>query len=210
MKRTITLISFLLLLSLSKAVCQNPDSSKIRIMPGFLIGYDQKSKINEEIYGSIRFNKKKFPIELKIGLKHDANNTNFNDVKDLHFDTYSVLVDANFYLIKNFYAGLRLTMDFNNVDSKSQDIYQSVKSSDPPVFFSGSSFLGQIGYCQPIFKNRIYLRIQGQVGVRSYHIANGSLYFSSSYITTNTPSYREEVHTESLYNISLGLGYRIK
>jgi len=210
MKRRIVFIAVIVLFSLSKGICQNPDSSKFRIMPGFLIGYDQNSKIYGGICGSFRFNKIKKPLELKLGINYSENITDFDGVTDLEFQTLSVLIDASFYLVKNFYAGLGFTADYCIVEEKSQEKYQSVRTNDPPEFFSGVSFLGQVGYCQPIFKNRIYVRIQGQIGVRSYNIANGSLYFSNNINTVKLPPYTEEFHVDPLYNVNIGLGYRIK
>lgn len=206
MKKIGLLISAFFVLNVSYVYCQDTVNHKFRIMPSLLIGRDQNANLKGEINGAFRFNRLSKPFEAKIGIVYSKDETNFKDFEGLNYETYSIILEGSFYIEKYTSIGVRLTSDYNSVDLESQKKYNLTMRDEAPVFFTGSSLLGNIGYCAPIFKKRLYLRIQGVIGISSYTITNG-IYFSTS--SSNRYQEEQETYVNLVSSINIGLGFRI-
>jgi hypothetical protein len=183
------------------------DSLGYKYVLGFAGGISQYNNFSADIYFGFPISMKNGQMDLNIGYTHFKNQTNFDGVKDLLFSSHGIYVDANFLLSAQFYTGFRFAVNGNWVDKASQEEYDQSSSRKPPTYFSGLAWLGYLGFNQAL-GSHLSLRLQTQLGLQNYKIANGSLLFSNSN-TPTTASYTEEKRIKFLYNLSLGVHVRI-
>lgn len=184
------------------------DSTKIRMALGATGGLSQYSSLSGDIYGGviIPFNLNK--AEINFGYTYLKNGTDYSGVKDLEFNSHGLFIEGNYYLIKGLYGGLKFAINFNWVDNESQKKFDIYPDTDSPTFFSGIAGYGHIGYYQPIGEN-FGIKLQGQIGFHNYKISEGWLLIDNSSNDLRDAQHGIESHAELLYNLSLGLTFRL-
>jgi len=79
---------------------------------------------------------------------------------------------------------------------------------DSPTFFSGISGYGHLGYHLPIGQH-IGIKLQGQIGLHNYKIAQGWLLIDNSSSDVRSAQFGIERHARFLYNLSIGLVFKL-
>jgi hypothetical protein len=207
MKRFIKYTLIALLFCSAKNIHAASDSLGYQFITGFAGGISQQNSFSADVYVGFPFASKTGLMELNAGYTHFRNQTNFDGVKDLAFSSHGIYVEWNYFFRPKLYTGIRLAVNGNWVDEASQDKYDQVSTRKPPTYFSGTAGLGHLGFNQTLGSN-VCIRLQTQLGIQNFRIANGSLLFSN----TDTPTsigYTEEKRIRLLYNLSLGLVVRI-
>lgn len=173
---------------------------------GLLGGYSQNKQLTGDIYGGLNVFVNNKLSEVNLGYTFFDNQTNFDNVNNIYYRSHGLFGEFNYFFSPKFYVGIKSSLNMNFVDSVSQIRYELLSPRNAPTYFTGLAFFLQSGFKQNISKN-ISLRLQGQLGVQNYHIANGALYFSNSSYQYESEEYKEEIQSRFLYNISLGLTY---
>jgi len=167
-------------------------------------GISQKSYFSGDLYGGIILPVGKTSFEANVGYTTFANETSYQGVQELKFNSHGIFLEGNYYMIKGLYCGLRLALNFNNVTKDSQAKFKNYSDLDSPTTFFGKAVYGQIGYYQSLGE-RFGLRIQGQLGFHDYKISQGWIISSDSSSSLRDEQYGIERHGDFLHNISIGL-----
>jgi hypothetical protein len=160
------------------AYSSDTDSIPSKFQIGLKGGISQNNTFSGDVSFGFVFKLNKKRTEVNAGYTYFNNTTDFDQVEDLLYFSHGLFGEINFFLISNFYAGARLSVNMNFVDEESQNKYSRNSDRDPPTYFTGMSACGQLGYSQPIGKS-FCIRLQGQIGVHNYRMATGALYYST-------------------------------
>jgi len=100
------------------------DNTKMRLILGVTGGISQNNSLSGDIYGgaTILINTNK--LETNFGYSFFKNNTDYSGVKGLHFSSYGLFMEGNYYFTEGFYGGARFAINFNWVDKKSQEKFE--------------------------------------------------------------------------------------
>ncbi len=183
--------------------CAITDSLQNKLHFGINGGINRNNYLSGDIFGGVIIPINSEKIEANIGYANFKNKTDFDNVKDLLYISHGIFGEANYFINKNIFVGTRLSLNMNFVDNESQNKYDLVSNRNPPTYFTGIGYFGQLGYNQAIGQ-RVNFRLQGQIGLQNYKMATGALYFSNM----NSPStdrYTEENQVKLLCNLTLGL-----
>ncbi len=184
------------------------DKQNVRIILGFTGGVSQQNSLSGDIYGGIIMPVDKSKIELNCGYSFFKNNTNYSRIEDLEFSSHGLFMEGNYYIIDKLYGGLRFAVNFNWINKESQQKFNKYPDIDSPTFFSGLAGYAHLGYHQPITK-KIGVKLQGQMGIHNYKIAEGSVLIDNSSSDIINLQFGIERHTELLYNVSISLTFKI-
>lgn len=202
MKKIGIVVLIVLFAFTTRGNCAGADSLQIKIHLGLNGGISRNNSLSGDIFGGLTIPYNLQKIEANLGYTYFENTTDFDNVQDLLYFSHGVFAEANYFLNKNIYAGARISLNMNFVDKESQNKYDLLSIRNPPTYFTGIAAFGQIGYNQPIVK-KVNLRLQGQIGLQNYRIANGALYFSNTDLIT-TDRYTEELQAKLIYNLTIG------
>ena len=208
MKNSNYLVTFLigLIMFSLPAFGSNQDSTKISFSLGISGGLAQYNSFSGDLYGGVTIPFQDKKAEINLGYLYFVSNTDYEDIQDLEFSSHGLFLEGNYYLKKGFYTGLRFAVNFNWVDKESQKKFDNIPDIDSPTFFSGIAGYGQLGLCLPI-GNKLGIKLQGQIGIHNYQIAQGWLLIDNS----NSDLRKAEIgiyrHAALLYNLSVGLTY---
>jgi hypothetical protein len=179
-----------------------------RINLGVTGGLSQCSSLSGDVYGGVilPFNPNK--TEINFGYTYFKNSTDYSGVKDLEFNSHGLFIEGNYYLIKGLYGGLKFAINFNWVDNQSQKKFEAYPDIDSPTFFPGIAGYGHVGYYLPM-GDTFGIKLQGQIGLHNYKIAQGCLLIDNSSSDLRNVQHGIERHAELLYNLSIGLTFRL-
>ena len=201
MGNKLLLILILLLLSVNIMIASD---SKKTFAVGLTGGLSQKNYYSGDLYGGIVLPAGKTSFEANVGYTSFANETSYQGIHDLKFNSHGVFMEGNYFMIKGLYCGLRLALNLNHVTKASQakfDNYSNIKS---PTTFFGQAVYGQVGYYQSLGE-RFGIKIQGQIGFHNYKISQGWMISSGSDSSLRDEQHGIERHGDFLHNISIGL-----
>ncbi len=192
----------------SSLSASNTDSVKVKIILGLNGGISQSNSLSGDIYGGaiIPINTNK--LETNFGYSFFKNNTDYSGVKELHFSSHGLFIEGNYYFTEGFYGGARFSVNFNWVDKESQEKFEIYPDIDSPTFFSGIAGYGHLGYHLSIGEN-IGIKLQGQIGLHNYKISEGWLLIDNSSSDVRNAQFGIERHAELLYNLSIGLTFKL-
>ena len=74
--------------------------------------------------------RKKF-FEANAGNTTFVNETSYQGIQDLKFNSHGIFLEGNYFMIKGLYCGLRLAFNLNHVTKDSQakfDVYTNIDS----------------------------------------------------------------------------------
>ena len=168
-------------------------------------GLSQNNSLSGDLYISYKLKK----LEVNSGYSVFGNKASYRGVNDLQFISHGMFAQGNYYLIGGLYGGLRFAFNLNWVDKGSQKLFDNYQNIDSPTFFSGNAVYGQIGYYQQLGKI-IGIKLQTQIGVHSYKIAQGWLLTNNSGSAVTDAQFGIERHSDFLYNLSLGLVFKLR
>jgi hypothetical protein len=164
------LISIILLAASGLYANSNDNQRKHHI--GISSGINQYGYFTGDLFfGTNPFRSSK-NIEINAGYSYFCNHTDFDNFKGIIYSSHGLFCDANYFLLSNVFIGVRLAIDGNFVDEKSQNEYTSLIGKEPPLFFLGKTLLFNLGLNIPFEKN-LNFRIIGQAGVHNYEIQTG-------------------------------------
>lgn len=184
------------------------DSTDNRMSLGITAGLSQNTSFSGDISveGKIPIHSHK--IGVAFGYLHFQNTTDYSGVKDLEFSSHGIFSEGNYYFTERLYGGLRLALNFNWVAGESQKKFDTFPDKDSPTFFTGISKYLHLGYHLPIGKN-IGIKLQGQIGLHNYKIAEGWLLINNSGNEIRNAQSGIEQHLEFLYNLSAGFTLKL-
>jgi len=201
------LISLILLIYVASSFAANADSTSSKISIGLTGGLSQNWSNSIDIYGGSVITIRSKKLEVNCGYTHFKNITDYQSVSELEFSSHGVFAESNIYFTEGFFAGLRYAVNFNWVDKLSQEKFEAIPETDAPTFFSGTAGYGQLGYHQQL--GRIGIKVQGQIGIHNYKIAEGWLLIDSSSSDVINSQLGIERHSQLLYNLSVGLTFKL-
>jgi hypothetical protein len=203
------LFTILLLLPLVKlGYGQEVDSPQNNFQFGVLGGVNQIRAINSDVLGGTKIIVLSKSVEANLGYSYFQNLTNYNAVKDILYFSHGVFAEGNYFFNSIFYAGLRLNLNMNWVERDSQKKFDAVSGVNSPTFFTGRATFVQLGMHHNIAKN-ISLRIQGQLGIHNFKIAQDAVYFNNSSDRFRNAQFGIEHRSDFLYNLCGGLFLKI-
>lgn len=191
----------------SSLSASNSNDAKMRISFGAAGGISQHSSLSGDIYGGLVVPVNRNKLETNFGYSFFKNNTDYSGVKDLLFSSHGLFIEGNYYFTEGFYGGARFAINFNWVDKESQEKFKNYPDTDSPTFFPGTAGFAHLGYHLPISK-KIGIKLQGQIGLHNYKITEGWLLIDTSDDARNA-QYGIERHAELLYNLSIGLTFKL-
>ena len=93
------------------------------------------------------------------------------------------------------------------MDKDSQKKFDAINGVNSPTLFTGRAGFIQLG-AKHNLNNKISLRIQGQLGIHNFKIAQDAIYFNNSNDRIRNAQFGIEHRSEFLYNLSTGLFYK--
>ena len=204
MKHRLLIIAIGLISFLNNGIASDLEKSR---MIGLNGGLSQNNFISGDLYVGMALPFEQQNVEVNLGYSFFRNKTEYQGVRDLKFNSHGLFLEGNYFIIHGLYGGVRFALNFNQVDKSSQAKFDDYSIVDSPTFFTGIAGYGQIGYRQPI-SNKLSLKVQGQVGIHNYKIAEGYILIDNSSYDPRDAQYGIETHADFLYNLSLGLAYR--
>ncbi len=184
------------------------DSTKMRMALGVNGGISQNNSLSGDIYGGVVIPINKNRLETNFGYSFFKNITDYGGVKELQFSSHGLFLEGNYYFTEGFYGGARFAINFNWVDKESQEKFEIYPDTDSPTFFSGIAGYGHLGYHLSIGE-KFGIKLQGQIGLHNYKIAEGWLLIDNSSSDVRNAQFGIERHAELLYNLSIGLTFKL-
>ena len=178
--------------------------SKKSFAVGLTGGLSQKNYYSGDVYGGLVLPVGKTFFEANAGYTTFVNETSYQAIQDLKFNSHGIFIEGNYFMIKGLYCGLRLAFNLNHVTKDSQAKFDVYPNIDPPTTFFGEAVYGQIGYYQPLGE-KLGIKIQGQIGFHNYKITQGWQISSGSGSSLRDEQYGIERHGDLLHNLSIGL-----
>lgn len=184
------------------------DSTKVRVLIGAAGGLSQHRSFSGDVYGGVILPLKSKKVNANIGYTYFQNSTSYSQVNDLKFSSHGLFLEGNFYLMKGFYAGLKLSVNLNLVDKTSQQKFDIYPDTDSPTFFGGTAGYLNLGYHKSIV-DKIGIKLQGQIGLHNYKISENWLLIDNTDDDFRDEEFGIESHAEFLYNFSIGFTYQL-
>jgi hypothetical protein len=185
------------------------NSTESRIALGLSGGVSQDKSFSGEIYGGATIPEISNKLEANIGYLFFTNKTEYVGVNELEFSSHGLFIEGNYYFINGFYGGVRFALNFNWVDKESQEKFETYPDTDSPTFFTGNAIYGHFGYNLPI-SERVGIKLQGQIGLHNYQITEGWILIETSSDDFSKSEMGIESNADLLYNLSIGLNYRLQ
>jgi hypothetical protein len=183
------------------------DSTKNNVTLGISAGLAQNTSFSADVFVESILPIHSHNFGMSFGYLHFKNTTDYSGVKDLEFSSHGLFTEGNYYFSDAFYGGLRFALNFNWVVGESQKKFDDVPDIDSPTFFTGIAGYMHLGYHQPIGKN-IGIKLQGQIGLHNYKIAQGWLLVDNSSDDIRNAQFGIEKHAAFLYNLNVGFTYK--
>jgi hypothetical protein len=172
MKTKIFCVILFLLLVLARWGQANNTVDRAKNFIGVSSGVNHQGYYSGDIYYGFYSNILNNKIEINTGYSYFGKRTKFDNYDRIIYVSHGVYCDANYFLLPNFFTGLRLAIDGNFVDKESQQDYTLAIGKKPPLFFLGKTFLFNIGFAIPV-SEWLEFRICGQTGFHNYKIQTG-------------------------------------
>ncbi len=204
MKKFLIFTAILLLIS-NYGYSQKIDSLNNNFHLGFLGGINQINSFNFDAFGGTKINILSTSVEANFGYSYFQNLTNYNVVNDILYYSHGLYAEGNYFLNSIFYAGIRLNLNVNRVDKDSQTRFDAINGINSPTFFTGIATFAQLGIYHSLTP-KISFRMQGQIGIHNFKIAQDAIYFSNS--SDRDAQFGIESRSEFLYNLTTGLIFK--
>lgn len=209
--KNILLIILLLTAIATKSYCSDADSLKTAFNLGIAGGISQGQSLSGDLYIGALIPIKREKIEANLGYSFFLNETSYQDIEGLEFQSHGLFIEGNFHFNMNMYAGLKFAYNLNWVDEHSQTQFESNSSNNSPTFFAGKSIYTHLGFFKELTKS-FSMKVQGQVGIHNYKMDEGKYWqlFGDSDESLNLAQFGIETKNQILYNLSIGLIYKLK
>lgn len=168
---------------------------------GLSSGYDSYNTFRGEIYLKSNINIFHRKAEMKVGINNRSYKLDFDNVRDLNASSIGFFGDVAIYPFnKGLFTGFRWELiNFNWLTDDSKTKIEDSRNYSPTSMYTGTCMFFQLGYNFRL-SNKIGIKLYGQPGFQQFKITNGS--------TIN--SLIIEDHYEFIYNINLGIEFKLK